>query len=77
MGGGAARDRIVEDIASIIAALWTQYERPSARSLITIWLATPEKYESELRRITSTMRGHLVEGYGTGKALDIKLRKSV
>jgi hypothetical protein len=70
-------DRIVEGIASIVAVLWTRYERPRARRLITTWLAEPEKHQGELQRIISTMRGHIVDGYTSGKSDDIKLRESV
>jgi hypothetical protein len=70
-------DRIVEGIASIVAVLWTQHERPRANSLIATWLAEPEKYESELRRVISTMRDHVVGGYISGKAADIALRKNI
>jgi hypothetical protein len=70
-------DRIVEGIATIVAVLWTRYERPRAHSLIETWLSEPEEHESELLRVVSTMRGHIVDGYRSGKAADIKLRKSV
>ena len=70
-------DGIVEGIASIVAVLWTQYERPRAHSLIATWIAEPEKYESKLRRVISTMRDHIVGGYVSGKAVDIKLRKNI
>jgi uncharacterized protein (DUF934 family) len=70
-------DRIVEGLASIVAVLWTQYERPRANSLIAAWLVEPEKYEGEIRRVISTMRDHIVGGYISGKAADIKLRKNI
>jgi hypothetical protein len=70
-------DRIVDGVASIVAVLWTRYERRRAHSMIATWLAEPEKYESELRRIILTMRGHIVDGYNSGKPADIKLRRSV
>ena len=69
-------DRIVEGIASIVAVLWTHYERPRAYGLMSAWLAEPEAFESELRRVIGTMRGHIAGGYISGKAIDIRLRKS-
>jgi hypothetical protein len=67
----------VEGVASIIAVLWTRYERPRAHRLIEEWLAEPEKYEQELNRVVSTMRDHIVGGYRSQKAADVKLRTNI
>jgi hypothetical protein len=70
-------DRMVEGVASIIAVLWTRYQRPRANRQIDGWLAEPEKYEHELNRVVSGMRDYIVGAYRSGKADDIKLQTNI
>lgn len=69
-------DRMIEAIGSIVAILWTKYNRPRSREVLDKWLAAPQDHEPELSRVIATTRDVLVGGYVSGKPSDIKLRKS-
>jgi hypothetical protein len=74
-------DRIIEGLASILAVLWTQHERPRAKATIDLWLTEPENHVIGLGRIADTMRGHLVADYDAAKpdaakSATVKLRRN-